>query len=102
MMESRSSSGGLLPTRRGGLHRLYIGLAAVGIVIAGALYLERMSRRWVPDAEARLRAATEAQAQQAAVAVADEALKNPGNPEAQLAYARELTARHEYVAALRP
>src|SRR5688572_30325297 len=70
--------------------------------LAGAVYLNRVSERWVPEAKAQVAAAREAQRQEAFQALERRARENPTDLAAQQALARALVEQNRFVAALVP
>lgn len=72
------------------------------IAIPCAVYLNKSSAKWVPEADAKVQAARKQAALQAFEALRDEAARHPDAAAAQIAYARALTDRGAFVEALLP
>src|SRR5690242_4041718 len=78
-------------------------LAAAGVLaIAATIYLNRASARWIPEADARVKAA-ETELERARIAgIQRRAKENPADPAAQLEFGRTLVDRSLFVPALIP
>jgi tetratricopeptide (TPR) repeat protein len=72
------------------------------IAIPLAIYLNKISASWVPNAERQVQAAKRDQGEQAFRALQDDAAKRPDSAAAQIAYAKALTDRGAFVPALIP
>src|SRR5579871_1164161 len=100
MSSSTRSPAAGRPVRR---TRLLVPLIVLGVLgAAGALYLNHISARWVPDAEAKVRAARQLQAEQAFAEIERQARAQPQAVAPQLAYAQALADRQSFMAALLP
>ncbi len=84
------------PTRLAAI--LFAGLIVIGIT----LYVNRLSASWVPQADAKVREAQKQAAERVAAQVEANAVSHPDDSPAQMAYARMLVDRNEFVRALEP
>ncbi len=75
---------------------------AAALVLPIALYLNKASEKWVPEADAKVKAFQQKQAEKAIDDLQKAATEHPTSVEAQLNYARALTDKGLFVKALIP
>jgi tetratricopeptide (TPR) repeat protein len=84
-------------------HRSPLALMGVLIILfGGAIGLERVSRRWVPDADKKVKEAAANAAREGMNALASRAAAAPSDAAAQTAYARALVEQGAYLQAMIP
>ncbi len=81
---------------------LIIFIAIIMPALLVSLYLERESRKWVPDAEKKVARAKNDAALQAILVIEKKAADQPKSVEAQTEFAKSLLTRNQFVMALIP